>query len=584
MNFITSGRSVFSVTYIQAVTGLTASNPTASTANLAWIGARSAISYSIVSTPATTTQTTSSTSYTFTGLSASTSYTFTVTSVGPGGPCDSTTSSSVTTSPPPVSTGTALWAARIAGTNEDYGYGDAVDSSGNVYVVGQYQSSPLTIYNADGNSSGITLTNDGGDVYVVKYNTSGTALWATHIGGTNNEGIQCAISVDSAGNAYVTSASYDALTIYNAGGNPSGITLPGSGNIGTFIVKYNTSGTALWATQIGGSGFDSARSITIDSSSNVYVTGFYSANPLIIYNADGNPSGITATKTGSSDAYIVKYNTSGYAQWAAHFGGSGNIARGFGIIVDSSSNVYVTGSSYAATVTFYNANGSPSGITVTNGSTAGVAIVVKYNTSGTVLWASRIDGLGDQRAMTTSVDGAGNVYVAGLYYFSDPLTIYNANGSAFGTTLTHIGSDDVFVVKYNTSGTTQWVTKIAGTGGDIAVGISVDSAGNSYVTGYYGSNPVTIYNADTSTFGILFGSGSDVFVVKYDTSGTAQWATRIAGNGNDVSGGVSVGGSINSYITGTYTANPLSIYNADTTEFGTLTNSGGNDVFIVKYA
>jgi len=82
----------------------------------------------------------------------------------------------------------------------------------------------------------------------------------------------------------------------------------------------------------------------------------------------------------------------------------------------------------------------------------------------------------------------------------------------------------------------------------------------------------------------LFGSGGDVFVVKYDTSGTAQWATRIAGNGNDVSGGVSVGGSINSYITGTYTANPLSIYNADTTEFGTLTNSGGNDVFIVKYA
>jgi hypothetical protein len=86
MSFITSGVAVFSVTYVPAVTGLTASNPTASTVNLAWIGARSATGYSIVSSPATTTQTTSGTSYTFTGLSGGTSYTFTVTSVGPNGP------------------------------------------------------------------------------------------------------------------------------------------------------------------------------------------------------------------------------------------------------------------------------------------------------------------------------------------------------------------------------------------------------------------------------------------------------------------------------------------------------------------
>jgi outer membrane protein assembly factor BamB len=455
-----------------------------------------------------------------------------------------------------------------------------------VYIVGQYESNPLTIYNADGIPSGITLTNDAGDVYVVKYNTSGTALWATRIAGANNAFIQCAISVDSAGNAYVTSASYAELTIYNAGGGTSGIILPGSGNIDTFIVKYNTNGIAQWATQIGGSGFDSARSITVDGPGNVYVTGFYGANPLIIYNAGGGASGITVTRTGTSDAYLVKYNTSGTAQWATHFGGSGNVARGFGISVDGSGSVYIAGSYFAATVTFYNANGNPSGITLTNGSTAGDALVVKYNTSGTALWASRIDGSGDQRAMSTSVDGAGNVYVTGVYAFSNPLTIYNANGSAFATTLTPVGGDDVFVVKYNTSGTAQWVTQIAGTGGDIAYGISVDSAGNSYVTGSYGSNPVTIYNAGGGIFGTLFrfGTGSDVFVVKYDTDGIAKWATRIAGSGDDISGGVSVGGSINSYITGTYLANPLRIYNADTTEFGILSNSGFRDVFIVKYA
>ena len=97
MSFITSGVAVFSVTYVPAVTGLTASNPQETTVDLAWIGARSATSYSIVSTPATTTQTTSGTSYTFTGLSGGTSYTFTVTSVGAAGSGGSTTSSSVIT-------------------------------------------------------------------------------------------------------------------------------------------------------------------------------------------------------------------------------------------------------------------------------------------------------------------------------------------------------------------------------------------------------------------------------------------------------------------------------------------------------
>jgi len=101
MSFITSGVAVFSVTYAPAVTGLTASNPTYFTIDLAWTGSRGATSYSIVSTPETTTRTTSDTIDTFTGLSPDTSYMFTVTSVGQGGPCDSTTSDPISTLPLP---------------------------------------------------------------------------------------------------------------------------------------------------------------------------------------------------------------------------------------------------------------------------------------------------------------------------------------------------------------------------------------------------------------------------------------------------------------------------------------------------
>jgi len=119
MSFITSGIAVFSVTYVPAVTGLTASNPQETTVDLAWIGARSATSYSIVSTPATTTQTTSGTSYTFTGLSGGTSYTFTVTSVGAAGSGGSTTSSSVTTLDPTPGTVTNFVASNPQETTVD---------------------------------------------------------------------------------------------------------------------------------------------------------------------------------------------------------------------------------------------------------------------------------------------------------------------------------------------------------------------------------------------------------------------------------------------------------------------------------
>jgi hypothetical protein len=496
-------------------------------------------------------------------------------------------SNTITTLPavPPPPPGTALWATRIAGISDDSGYGISVDGAGNSYITGQYGSDPLTIYNVDTSTFGTLTGNPAGDVFIVKYNTSGTALWATRI--SAGFSFDYAISVDGAGNSYVMgSYSEPTITIYNADTTTFG-SLTNDGSFDTFIVKYNSSGTAQWVTQIGGAFSEFGRSISVDSAGNSYVTGQYTSNPITFYNAGGSPSGITLTNSGDTDAFIVKYNTSGTAQWATRVAGSGfGGERGFGVSVDGSGNLYVTGSYYSNPVTIYNADTSTFG-TLTNGSTAGAAFIVKYNTSGTAQWVVRIDGSGDQRGVGISVDAGGNVYIIGNYFLSDPLTFYNASGSPSGLTLTTSGGEDVFIVKYNTSGTAQWVTRIAGSVYDYEGGISVDDTGNLYVTGYYKSNPLTIYNADTSTFGTLTGDPSgddDVFIVKYNTSGTAQWATRMGGSGDDQGRGIAVDRAGNSYITGSYYSNPVTIYNADTSTFGTLTNSGGMDVFIVKYS
>ena len=75
----------------------------------------------------------------------------------------------------------------------------------------------------------------------------------------------------------------------------------------------------------------------------------------------------------------------------------------------------------------------------------------------------------------------------------------------------------------------------------------------------------------------------DAFIVKYDSNGVGTWATRIAGTGNESGNGITVDSSNNIIVTGSYRSNPLTIYNANGTTFGTLSNSGDTDAFIVKY-
>ena len=545
--------------------------------------------------------------------------------------------------------GAAQWATHVGGTGGDIGYSIAVDSGSNVYVTGYYASNPVTIYNSGGTTFG-TLANAGSyNAFIVKYNTSGTAQWATRIGGTGNDFGQ-SIAVDSGSNVYVTgNYTSNPVTIYNSNGTTFG-TLANAGSDDCFIVKYNTSGTAQWATRIGGTGNDFGYSIAVDSGSNVYVTGYYTSNPVTIYNSGGTTFG-TLANAGSYNAFIVKYNTSGTAQWATRIGGTG-LDFGQSIAVDSGLNVYVTGYYTPSPVTIYNSDGTSVGSF--NSILASAGFTVKYNASGFYqwiytsvsganyaiavdsrsnvyvagststnqnqtcvlfedqsnnvlgsiptsnvvgqamiakftqpsLWAARIGGsTSNDYGFGIAIDSGGNICVVGSYN-SNPLTAYNADGSSFSGTLATTGTNShAFIVKYSTTGVVQWTSNIGGTNNnDYGKGIATDPGSNIYVTGYYASSPVTVFNAGGGTFGTLTNSGSfDVFVVKYNSAGTAQWATRIAGTSADQGNAIAADYGSNVYVTGTYSSNPLTVYNFNGTTFGTLSLLGLNNCFIVKY-
>jgi hypothetical protein len=337
----------------------------------------------------------------------------------------------------------------------------------------------------------LTITG-GQDAFVVKYDSSGTPLWARKMGGTGGEWAN-SVSTDLSGNIVVFGY-YESslLNIFAADGTTASFTLANvnsDASTDCFVVKYNPTGTPLWARRIGGNSGDDAQSVTTDSSENIVVVGTYFSNPLNIFAVNGSTVSFSLTRFGFEDVFVVKYDSSGTPLWARILSGTGN-DRAYSVSTDSSGNVIVTGRYSSNPLNIYAANGTTVSFTLSNSGTNDI-FVVKYDSSGTPLWARRMGGTGNDDARTVSTDSSGNIIVTGSY--PSPLNIFAADGTTVSFTLSNAGSNDAFLVKYDSSGTLLWARRIAGTGNDIANSVSTDSSQNIVVTGNYGSTSLSFY-------------------------------------------------------------------------------------------
>jgi hypothetical protein len=539
------------------------------------------------------------------------------------------------------------WALSLGGTGSDVGNGITTDTNNNVYVTGQYASNPLRISSFSTVSSGViqmapfgTLanisSNNTNDAFVAKYDSSGIAQWVLSLGGTGSE-IGNGIATDQNNNVYVIGQySSNPLGISSFSTVSSGIvlmspfgTLLNTGFDDAFIVKYNSSGLAQWATSLDGTslgGIEIGNEIATDTNNNVYVTGSYSAgsgNELRITSFSTVSSGTilmssfgTLIQSGTlgTDAFIVKYNSSGIAQWATSLGGTSS-EIGYGITSDTDNNVYVTGQYNSgplqifsfSTVSSATIQMSSFGRLVNTGTIE--TFVVKYNSSGIAQWAVSLVGTGNDIGRSITTDQNNNIYITGQYagtllQISSFSTVSSGTiqMSSFGR-LVNTGIADAFVVKYNSSGIVQWATNLGGTNNDAGNEITTDLNNNVYVTGLYSSGQLRISSFSTVTSAIIqmssFGTLenvntglSDTFVVKYNSSGIVQAATRFSGYQNDIGRSITTDQNNNIYITGQYASNPTQISGFSTvssgivllSSFGTLANvsTNVNDVFVVK--
>ncbi len=370
------------------------------------------------------------------------------------------------------STGQRLWARQLGTTLWDNAHGVATDSGGNAYVAG------TAGWGLDGNPAGL------GGLFVVKYNSAGARQWTRQLGTSTSESVG-GVATDSGDNVYVaghTSGGLDGNT--SAGGDD------------LYLVKYNSAGVKQWTRQLGSSGGDLASGVATDTADNIYVVGTTGGN------LDGNIS------AGFEDLFVVKYDAAGNKQWTRQLGGTFDVDRAIGndhalaVATDGGNNVYVVGE----TNTHLDGNTNPRELWTD-------IFVVKYDWAGNKLWTRQLGSVEHEQALGVATDSSSNVYVTGY-------TAGNLDGN------TSSGVSDIFLVKYNSAGTKQWTRQYGTTGWDYGHGAATDTGGNIYIGGH--------------TTGGLNGNSNygkqDLFVMKLNASGTAQW-TRQFGSSVEVATG-----------------------------------------------
>ncbi|MEK7719680.1 MAG: SBBP repeat-containing protein, partial [Bacteroidota bacterium] len=240
--------------------------------------------------------------------------------------------------------------------------------------------------------------------------------------------------------------------------------------------------------------------------------------------------------------------------------GGSEVDHGYGVAVDTAGNAYVTGKTGSKNFPIASAiYGSNSG--------DWDAFVTKLNTSGSLTFSTYLGGNGGDVGYGIAVDSYGNAYINGKTESTNFPTVSAINGS-YG------GRSDAFVTKINTlDSSLGYSTYLGGGGFDFGWGITIDTSGNTYVTGGTSSSDFPMVSA---IYGGLSGT-EDAFVAKLNASGSLAFSTYLGG-----SGGYSVGYGISNdsesvYITGITNSSGFPTANPSFEN-----NAGGYDAFVAK--
>ncbi|MGD9092697.1 MAG: SBBP repeat-containing protein [Anaerolineales bacterium] len=450
--------------------------------------------------------------------------------------------------------GTLLWNTFLGSSSSDNGYAITLDGSSNVYVVGKSMASwqgsypPLRAYS--GNS----------DVFVTKLNSNGLMLWNTFLGSSEVD-LGYGIAVDDANDSiYIAGTSYaswDSPVVPHAGGGEAFLTrldidgnlewttfLGSEGydsgydvdlnNIGVpiivgesagsygnprrlcsgedaFVTKVDTGGNWMSVSFLGAASDDDGRAVAFDDEGNIYITGY----------SQGRWGSPKRSHRGNYDAFVAKLDRYGVLLWNTFLGGTED-DKAFGVTVNNSGYVYVTGESSASW-------GSP----VRAYSGAKDAFVAKLDSAGNLQWNTFLGSASNDTGYGVDLYSGGNFNVVGVSYatWGTPRRAYS-------------GGSDAFIAEIDDAGNLVWNSFMGGGYSDHGRGLVVDNVGNVFLTG-----------TSTYTWGTPIRSHAgmgvpNAFVARVSSSGYLSWNTFL-GSTQDYGLGIDRDLVGNVYVTGT---------------------------------
>jgi hypothetical protein len=367
------------------------------------------------------------------------------------------------------------------------------------------------------------------------------------------------VATDAAGNicvagSYLAELSLDTLTLTSVDATSD-----------VFLIKLAPNGHVIWGRSAGGGRLDRCWSVTCDPSGRVYITGEFCSNSITFDTITLENNYQTPYHDDSSfDVFTACYSAQGEILWARKAGGVWH-DKACQIALDSEENVYILG-------TFYSSEMVLDTLSLTN--TGNIDLfLARYDRDGHIQWARNAAGTGQENAWSLAVDSQDMIYIAGSYR-GPTLTID-------GRVLTNTSDDfDLYLMKFDSRGSTRWVRSASGQEWDDAEALAVDPWDNVYLAGHFRSDTLSfdtiqLFLSDNENLNV------DMYLAKFDGDGQAAWAVSSAGPAWPYPDAACLWSTDRIAVVGSFTG--CAFGDSERFDTCTITTHGSYDIFLVDY-
>ena len=428
------------------------------------------------------------------------------------------------------------WVINFGGSSNDNVRDIALDSDGNIVIVGSYSNSI--------NFGGANLTSSGGsDIYLAKFTAEGEHVWSTDLGSVANDSGQNLV-IDSAGNVILVAGFTGTVNLGDCG------TYTSNGQNDIIVVQFDSdTADCQWVQHFGGTANDLGYALALDSDNNLILAGFFSGEMDI-----GEDH---LTSQGLADIFLAKLDASdnGNPQWANNFG-SNRYDVAYNVCVDSENNIIVTGM-FQETMTFDGGE-----ISLTSQGKSDI-FVAQFDSNGNAIWASQFGSSRSDYGRGLYIDSNDDIYLTG--YFQQQI-----NFGEDGDELQASDGYDIYIAKLNRNGHHIWSRTFAGTDADQGHAINVTTDGTLVLSGFF-SGQINFGGQD-----LLSAGEYDGFLAFFKSDATHLYSESLGGVGSDKAVQIATGSDNSLVMTGTFR-------NSATIAGTVINSSGDSDIFISKF-